>query len=82
MPRRSVILPDWPRGMREDIAAEYVGLSVGSLRAEVLRQRMAPPVRLTPGRIVYLREHLDAYLDQAAGGPPTSTLDGEEWMRA
>lgn len=69
-------LPGWPRGMREDIAAEYVGLSPATLRSQVAA------TRLTPGRIVYLKEDLDAYLDRKAGRSPTFSQDGREWMEA
>lgn len=59
--------PGWPRGMREELAAEYVGLSVSSIRVARTRRDFPEPVTLTPGRIVYLREDLDAYLDRKAG---------------
>lgn len=70
----------WPRGMREPIASAYVGLSESALRAEVRAGRVHAPVRLTPNRVVYLREHLDEYLDRAAG--ITSSGDGSEWLAA
>lgn len=60
-------LPGWPRGMPEPLAAGYVGLSVSTIRAERARGAFPAPVRLTAGRQVYLREHLDAYLDKMAG---------------
>ncbi|MDR3534236.1 MAG: hypothetical protein P4L90_27185 [Rhodopila sp.] len=67
-------LPDWPRGMREPLAAAYVGLSESSLRAEVKAGKVKP-VWLTAGRQVYLREDLDAYLDRAAGRTPAVEFD-------
>jgi hypothetical protein len=73
-------LPGWPRGMREELAAAYVGLSESGLRAEVKSGAMAAPIYLTPGRIVYLRDNLDAYLDAKAGKAPAG--DGSEWLRA
>lgn len=60
----------WPRGMREADAAEYVGLSVSTLRKAGVK-----PVQLTPGRVVYLREDLDSFLDRAAG----RTAPADEW---
>ena len=66
--------------MRETIAAAYVGLSESGLRAEVRAGRLHAPVTLTPGRVVYLKEHLDAYLDRAAGNPVAG--DGLEWLAA
>ncbi|MGE0417565.1 MAG: helix-turn-helix transcriptional regulator [Acetobacteraceae bacterium] len=68
--------------MREEVAAAYVGLSASGLRGEVTRGRLAKPVQLTPGRVVYLREDLDAYLDRQAGRTPTYGPDGREWMEA
>lgn len=64
-----------PRGMREPMAAEYIGLSVTALRRTGVKS-----VQLTPGRIVYLREDLDAFLDRAAG--KQSVSDGNEWLTA
>ena len=71
-----VTLPGWPRGMPVALAAAYVGLSESALRAG----EAGPPVRLTPNRVVWLREALDAYLDTAAG--IVTVGDGSEWMRA
>jgi hypothetical protein len=66
--------------MHADLAAAYAGLSVTGLRVEVAAGSVAKPVRLTPGRLVHLREHLDAYLDRKAGIAPAG--DGSEWMNA
>lgn len=59
-------LPGWPRGMREELAASYVGLSVSTIRAERAAGRFPAPVSLTRGRYVYLRDALDAWLDGKA----------------
>lgn len=75
-------LPGWPRGMREELAAAYIGLSESGLRAEVKAGRIKP-TPLTPGRIVYLREHLDSYLDKRDGRAPVEAAaapDGSEWL--
>lgn len=50
--------------MREELAAAYVGLSVTGLRAKVDAGEIAAPKRHSAGRIIYLRDNLDAYLDQ------------------
>lgn len=63
-------LPGWPRGLREDLAAQYVGLSVSSIRTLRGRGDFPAPVSLTRGRLVFLRDQLDAWLDQKAGGRP------------
>jgi hypothetical protein len=72
-------LAAWPRGMREPLAALYIGLSESALRDEVKAGRLRAPIRLTPHRVVYLKDHLDDYLDRAAG---LSLGDGNEWLAA
>lgn len=59
-----------PRGLKEEQAAHYVGLSVGSFRAHVMPD--VPPVKITPGRQIWLREHLDAWLNARAGIMPAA----------
>lgn len=54
-------LPGWPRGLREPLAAAYVGLSGSTFRQVVVPQ--VPAIRLTPSRVVWLREDLDRWLD-------------------
>ena len=60
-------LPTWPRGMRIDVAATYVGISPSLLVAEVRAARFPAAVRLTAGRVVWLKEDIDAWLDAKAG---------------
>ncbi|MBV8094502.1 MAG: hypothetical protein JOY71_19380 [Acetobacteraceae bacterium] len=60
-------LPGWPRGLCEELAAAYVGLSVTTIRAERAAGRFPAPIPLTRGRIVWLKEDLDRYLDLKAG---------------
>jgi predicted DNA-binding transcriptional regulator AlpA len=78
-------LPDWPRGMSEYLAASYVGLGVSTFRREWSADRAPRPVQLTPGRQVWLREDLDAYLDRLAGwtasnrGQPAVMTPEAEW---
>jgi hypothetical protein len=69
MPHPDFIWPDWPRGMSEGLAAAYVGISVSSLRTEVLAGRAPAAVWITKGRKIWLREDLDAWLNRAAGRP-------------
>jgi predicted DNA-binding transcriptional regulator AlpA len=68
-----------PRGLMPSRAAEYIGVSVGTLRRESEAGRAPRPVRISTQRLVYLREDLDAYLDRLAGKAPASpsapTLD-------
>ena len=62
-----------PRRMRVDEAARYVGLSETTFRALAL-----PTVRIG-GTVGWLRDHLDAWLDQQAGraapSPPRNEWD-------
>lgn len=66
----------WPRGMTAPLAAAYVGLSETAVRAGAV----GPPIHLSPGRVVRLREALDAFLDRKAGIVPAG--DGSEWLAA
>lgn len=83
-------LPGWPRGMMEDLAASYVGLSASLFRREWSAEppRAPKPVQLTKGRQVWLREDLDAYLDRLAGrtqagNDPLPAMEPEaEWDMA
>jgi predicted DNA-binding transcriptional regulator AlpA len=57
----------WPRGLSAELAAEYVGLSASTIR------RLADfpqPHNLTPGRLVWAREELDAWFDRKIGKAP------------
>ncbi len=62
-----------PRALREDDAADYVALSVATFRLYVVP--VFPAVQLTPGRVGWLREDLDAWLDQKAGRSPPEVLN-------
>ncbi len=74
-------LPGWPRGLNADLAAAYVGLSPSTIRAERLAGRFPAPIDLTVGRQVYLRDALDAWLDQKAlpGAAPIGQADSNPW---
>jgi predicted DNA-binding transcriptional regulator AlpA len=79
------ILPGWPRALREELAAAYVGLSPASFRRDVVPE--VPPIKLTTRCVGWLREDLDAWLDRRAGrvqasapagrAPPRTAAD--EW---
>ena len=58
-------LPGWPRAMNVELASAYVALSVTAFRAHVVPS--VPSIPLTPGRVAWLREDLDAWLDKQAG---------------
>jgi prophage regulatory protein len=72
--------PYWPRGLREELAAHYVGLSVSSIRSLRQRGEFPAPIPLSKGRLVFLREDLDAWLDRKAGRG--SAGDDMDWPDA
>lgn len=67
-------LPGWPRGLSVALAAAYVGLSPSTIRT---LPGFPPPVALIPGRVVWMREALDRWLDVKAGVVPE--VDG--WLK-
>lgn len=71
-------MPGWPRALRAELAAAYVGVSRATLHELVRRAEAPRPTYLTPGIPVWLRDQLDAWLDARAGlGPasPRNTVD-------
>ncbi|NKE43421.1 hypothetical protein HB662_01430 [Roseomonas frigidaquae] len=66
-------LPGWPRALREEWAAAYVGLSPSTFRQAVVPAVQA--VRLTAGRVAWLREDLDAWLE-GRRAPRENHVDG------
>ena len=73
-------LPTWPRAMNVDLAAAYVALSVTSFRTYVVPS--VPSIPLTPGRVGWLREDLDAWLDKQAGRTSVPTNQNRKvWGR-
>jgi predicted DNA-binding transcriptional regulator AlpA len=60
-------LPFTPRALRAELAALYVGVSESWWLLEVKAGRAPSPVYLSPRIPVWLREDLDAWLDDRAG---------------
>ena len=56
------ILPGWPAGLREDLAAAYVGIAPSTLRALVAEAKAPAPVRPTSRTPIWRRADLDAWL--------------------
>lgn len=58
--------PNWPRGLSEEQAAAYVGVSVGTFRSEVAAGIWPPPDRRGPDgkRKVWDRTLLDRAFDR------------------
>lgn len=71
LPVRQVALPDWPRLMREELAAAYLGIGVSTLR-----ERGPKPNHLGR-RVLYDRRDLDRWAD-ALGGQPLDPAEREE----
>ena len=80
-------LPDWPYGLSEPMAAAFLGISASLFRREWEAGRMPRPVQVTPGRQVWHRPTLQAWLDQKAEftnhplPPPVDPL-ADEWDKA
>lgn len=64
---RDYPLPFTPRALRAELAALYVGVSESWWLLEVKAGRAPSPVYLSPRIPVWLREDLDAWLDEKAG---------------
>lgn len=65
-PERIALMPHWPARMDEGMAANYLGVSVTTLRAGSAAGRYPKPVR-EGGRILYARRQLDQYVDAQFG---------------
>jgi predicted DNA-binding transcriptional regulator AlpA len=72
------LLPDWPRGLSEPLAAAYVGLSPASFRKFYNAGEAPKPIHFPGKRIAWLRDDLDAWLDQLAGRA-APLLEKDEW---
>ena len=65
-------LPDWPRLMREPMAAAYLGISGSMLREH------GPPPRHIGRAAVWDRHDLDRWADALAGQPLDTSAREEE----
>lgn len=68
-----------PRGMRLNVAAWYVGLSVSIFLREVTLGNIPKATWLTNGRKVWLKDSLDAYLDCKAGAK-INNFSNDQWL--
>ena len=53
-------IPGWPRALHLEWTAAYVGLGKSTWLDLVAKGEAPPPIELTPGRVAWLRERLDA----------------------
>ncbi len=60
-------MPHWPRALRAELAASYVGMGASAWLSMVRRSEAPDPVYLSARIPVWLREDLDAWLDAKAG---------------
>jgi len=79
---RKTVLPGWPRGLSEDLAAAYVGLSKTTFRTLWAGGDIPNPVKLSTKRQVWYKEALDEWLDRKAGITPASAPTTNEWLVA
>jgi predicted DNA-binding transcriptional regulator AlpA len=72
--------PTPPGSMRKKAAADYLGISVGTLRRLSLQPGGPKPRALAPRCVVYLRAELDAVLASApvSNVPPVGKGSGKE----
>jgi len=77
----STALPFWPRVLRREQAAGYVGLGTTTFDAEVAAGRAPRPVQITDGVKGWCRLTLDAWIDDrlAASGAAET---GNPWDAA
>ncbi len=72
-------LPDWPRGLRAQLAAAYLGMSRSMFDAEVKAGNLPKPIRTVGSIDVWDRRDLDAWLDARHPAGQTSSIN--EWDR-
>ena len=68
--------PQWPRGLRRGLAAEYIGVSLSLFDNLVLEGQMPKPKRIH-GRTIWDRVAVDRAFDLLDGGSPRDE-SGEE----
>jgi predicted DNA-binding transcriptional regulator AlpA len=74
-------VPDaWPRGMAIEVVAAYVGVAESTWLREVAADRAPKPTHITPGRCIWLREKVDAWLDQFADVESDWRAELERWQ--
>lgn len=80
MPRRDLIPDAWPRGMRDVVAAAYLGLGLTTFHGLAKTEGFPKAHWPTDGCKIWLREDLDAWLDRLAGRAPDLVDDGDKWL--
>jgi predicted DNA-binding transcriptional regulator AlpA len=72
--------PQWPRGLRRTLAAEYIGVSLSLFDRLVAEGQMPGPKRVH-GRTIWDRVAVDLAFDVLDGGSPRDEAGEEivEW---
>ena len=61
--RHKPAMPDWPRIMRRENAAQYLGISPSILDREVAAGSLPKPIPITGSIHGWVRDDLDAWID-------------------
>ncbi len=77
-PERIARLPNWPARMGEDMAADYMGVSLTTFRERVKGRRYPQPV-LEGGRKLFSKRQLDTFVDAQFGIVADNDREGSGW---
>lgn len=75
----SAAFPYWPRILRREQAAAYVGLRVSTWDAEVAASRVPRPVQVTNGVKGWDRYDLDAWIEERKAMQASAANDANPW---
>ncbi|MCP1221360.1 AlpA family phage regulatory protein [Acetobacter orientalis] len=64
-------MPDWPRILRREGAAQYLGISPSILDREVASGSLPKPIPITGCIRGWVRDDLDAWIDDRRNGQNT-----------
>lgn len=67
--RTKAVMPDWPRIMRREKAAQYLDISPGVLDREVAAGKLPKPIPITAGIKGWVRDDLDAWIEDRRTAP-------------
>ena len=66
----------WPRVLRRDLAARYLGLGLSKFDEEVAEERLPQPIPIAGSVKGWLRDDLDAWIDDRRGA---QNSPGNSW---
>lgn len=79
-PERRARMPAWPARMGEDMAADYLGVSLTTLRERVASRQYPQPVR-EGTRKFFSQRQLDKFIDAQFGVAADNDQEGAGWGR-